>query len=119
MSSRYPVLLNSHIFTFIEESKEETYPASDYVGTLLRDPTSSHLLETLVRRLPEVVVHAIWNTYLVGKLNRLAVHPVANFVVAKALERTTEEQLLQACEEMENIAEKIYSQYNALAVPQC
>lgn len=81
------------------------------MGTLLRDPTSSHLLETLVRRLPAGVFNAVWNIYFEGKLGRLAAHPVANFVVAKALERVTEEQLRQTCEEVENVADKIYSQY--------
>lgn len=93
-----------------DNQDDEPHPPSDYVGTLLRDPTSSHLLETLVRRLPEGAFDAVWATYLAGKLGRLAVHPVANFVVAKALERVNERRLQQACEELEGAAGKIYSQ---------
>lgn len=58
------------------------------------------------------VFGAVWGTYLEGKFNRLAVHPVANFVVAKALERVTHEQLQQAFDEVNSVAEKIYSQSN-------
>jgi hypothetical protein len=64
-----------------------TPEASDYIATLLRDSTSSHLLETLVSRCPESVFGIIWTTYFEGSLRKLAMQPVANFVTAKALER--------------------------------
>ncbi|KAI9449636.1 hypothetical protein BJY52DRAFT_1359724 [Lactarius psammicola] len=67
--------------------------ASDYLVTLLRDPTSSHLLETLVSRCPEPLFGILWTT-------KLSVHPVANFVVAKALERAKTEQLSYALSEL-------------------
>lgn len=92
------------------ENESESYEPSDYVGTLLRDPTSSRLLETLVRRLPKEIFDVVWTTYLAGKLARLAVHPVANFVVAKALERASEEQLAQTCEELKGVSDKIISE---------
>ncbi|KAF8960207.1 hypothetical protein BDZ97DRAFT_1834525 [Flammula alnicola] len=60
---------------------------SDYLGTLLRDPNSSHLLEIIVSRCPDKAFNAMWETYFKGKLARLAAHPVANFVLAKAVER--------------------------------
>ncbi|TCD70472.1 Nucleolar protein 9 [Steccherinum ochraceum] len=81
--------------------------ASDYVGTLLRDPTSSHLLETLVSRSPPKVFDVLWATYFQGKLGRLAAHPVANFVVAKALLRLEASQLAEACDELNPAATKI------------
>ncbi|KAF9448476.1 hypothetical protein P691DRAFT_800795 [Macrolepiota fuliginosa MF-IS2] len=74
--------------------------ASDYLNTLLRDTTSSHLLEAIVSRCPDNAFDVLWDLYFKGKLPRLAVHPVANFVVAKALERTNERQLLGACQEL-------------------
>lgn len=86
---------------------------SDYVGTLLRDPTSSHLLETLVSRSSESVFDVIWTSYFKCKLPRLGVHPVANFVVAKALERASEDQLIDAYQELEPVLPKIVSAYNA------
>ena len=87
----------------------EDLEASDYVGTLLRDPTSSHLLETLVRRLEPGPFDIVWDVYFNGKLARLSVHPVANFVVGKALERVNEKQLLKACEELSPVSEKLFS----------
>lgn len=84
---------------------------SDYLNTLLHDPTSSHLLETIVSRCPETAFAVLWSTYFhdeEGKggtrgrlLPRLATHPVANFVLAKALERANAEQLGEACEVLE------------------
>jgi len=76
---------------------------SDYVGTLLRDPNASHVLETIVSRCPVDVFNVIWKTYLEGKLARLAVHTVANFVVAKALERVSENQLSGTLEELDGV----------------
>ncbi|KAI0092558.1 armadillo-type protein [Irpex rosettiformis] len=96
------------LITQILNNDSEEYLASDYVGTLLRDPTSSHLLETLVARLPDNVFEVVWKTYFKGKLSRLAVHPVANFVVAKCLGRASGEQLRQASKEIEGVSDKIY-----------
>ncbi len=100
-----------HIETRIADTNpEETAPESEYLMTLLRDPTSSHLLETLVSRSPERVFDSLWRTYFVGKLSRLAVHPVANFVVAKAFERVSAEQLDAAAQEMQGVSGKIVSE---------
>lgn len=98
------------------ENESTSYEASDYVGTLLRDPTSSHLLETLARRLPKELFDTVWATYFEGKLARLAAHPVANFVVARALERVSEEQLGEACSEIRSVSEKIFSKLQRWAV---
>lgn len=81
--------------------------ASDFVMTLLRDPTASHLLETLLRCAPATVFQLLWATYFKGKLSKLAVHPVANFVVAKAFERLAANELMEACEEVKPILTKI------------
>ncbi|KAI0698876.1 armadillo-type protein [Cytidiella melzeri] len=96
------------LITRIHEDSSDALVASDYVGTLLRDPTSSHLLETLVAKLPDEVFAAVWRTYFQSRLSRLAVHPVANFVVAKALQRASEQQLAEACVEIEGVSGKIY-----------
>ena len=79
------------------------------MGTLLRDATSSHLLETIVTRSPMPVFDRVWSTYFSSKLSKLAVHPVANFVVAKAILRLSTEQLRAASQELENVASKILS----------
>lgn len=82
---------------------------SDYVGTLLRDPTSSHLLETLISRSPDHAFNVLWDSYFTGKLARLAVHPVANFVIAKAIARANGEQISNVCEEIKPVVGKILS----------
>jgi len=76
---------------------------SDYLQTLLRDTTSSHLLETIFARSPLDAFNSLWSLYLKGKLSRLSVHPIANFVVAKALERVDEMQLFDACQELKHV----------------
>ena len=78
------------------------FEESDYVGTLLRDPNSSRLLEIIATRCPDDAFDALWKTYFKGKLPRLAAHPAANFVVAKAIERLSEDQLSEACDELGN-----------------
>lgn len=90
------------------DNEAQDLEGSDYVGTLLRDPTSSHLLETVVRRLSTEPFGVFWNLYFKTKLARLSVHPVANFVVCKALERATEKQLGDACEELHPAAQKLF-----------
>lgn len=92
-----------------DEDQDAIPEASDYVGTLLRDPTSSHLLETIVFRSPDRAYNVIWQTYFRGKLSRLAVHPVANFVVAKVLLRMDPRQLEEACGELGAVGMKIVS----------
>ena len=90
-------------------------PESDYLTTLLRDPTASHLLETLVRKCPDSASEVLWRTYFSGKLSKLAVHPVANFVVAKAIERLSSENLASAMKELEVVGGKIVSEYENAA----
>ncbi|KAJ7162618.1 armadillo-type protein [Mycena crocata] len=85
------------------DNSTETLPVSDYLNTLLRDPTSSHLLETTVARCPEPAFALLWVTYFKGNLPRIASHPVANFVLAKALERVDVSQLNETCIELQNV----------------
>ncbi|KAF8966518.1 armadillo-type protein [Flammula alnicola] len=76
---------------------------SDYLGTLLRDPNSSHLLEI-------IVIQCNVETYFKGKLARLAAHPVANFVLAKAVERVSEHQLSDIFGELDGTWNKLIRQ---------
>ncbi|CCO28168.1 Nucleolar protein 9 AltName: Full=Pumilio domain-containing protein NOP9 [Rhizoctonia solani AG-1 IB] len=80
---------------------------SDYVGTLLRDPTASHLFEALVRHAPERTFQALWDLYFKTKLGRLCSHPVANFVVSKAIMRLDSSGLLEALEEIDPASSKL------------
>jgi nucleolar protein 9 len=85
---------------------------SDFIASLLRDPTSSHLCETLISRAPARVFGILWPVYFLGKVPRLAVHPIANFVLAKALARCSPSQLKEACDELDRVAEKAISKRN-------
>lgn len=94
-----------------ESNPTSLHEPSDYLNTLLRDPTSSHLFEIVVAEAPHSAFSILWSTYFKGKLIRLAAHPVANFVVSKALERATPDQLIEACEELDVGWGKIISTY--------
>lgn len=72
----------------------------DYIETLLRDPTSSHLVEVLLSHSPPRVFRAVWSIYFHGRLSKLATHPVANYVVAKAVARLDGDELGDVMEEM-------------------
>ncbi|KAF9004819.1 armadillo-type protein [Cyathus striatus] len=95
------------IIALCREDPDALPEESDYLGTLLRDTTSSHLLETIVLRCPEDAFKVLWAVYFKGKLSRLSIHPVANFVLAKALERISAEQLSEACTELDGSWGKI------------
>ncbi|KAF9268292.1 hypothetical protein L218DRAFT_918805 [Marasmius fiardii PR-910] len=84
----------------------EDIQPSDYLGTLFRDPTSSHVLETIMTRVSERPFALLWTAYLKGKLPRLSVHPVANYVVGKSMGRCIAGQLREAYEELEGSWEK-------------
>lgn len=80
---------------------------SDYLETLLRDPTASHLFEALVQHAPETAFQSLWNEYFKGKLPKLSSHPVANFVVGKATTRLDADLLLEATKEVDTVASKL------------
>ena len=43
----------------------------------------------------------------------MGVHPIANFVVARALERADETKLVDTCQELEPVLFKLISEYDA------
>ncbi|EJD00848.1 ARM repeat-containing protein [Fomitiporia mediterranea MF3/22] len=106
------------------QKPERKLEPSDFVATLLREPTSSHLLERLISMSPGAAFDAIWDLYFTGKsardmdhsgswkgssgkLGRLSVHPVANFVVARAIARLNSDQLSSVFEELKSSWSKI------------
>ena len=99
--------MNGFQTSHADNDPSSTPEASDYIVTLLRDATSSHLLETVVSRCPDSVFGIIWTTYFERGLRKLAMHPVANFVTAKALERTNAEQLSYALNELHDSLGKL------------
>ncbi|KAG9042480.1 Nucleolar protein 9, partial [Serendipita sp. 407] len=90
---------------------ESIPPPSDYLATLLRDATASHLLETVVQHMPDGPFSQLWRVYFSGKLHRLAIHPVANFVVANTFERLNNNDFPEAVQEMEKVLAKSFKQH--------
>jgi nucleolar protein 9 len=87
---------------------EDNQPAhSDYLETLLRDPTASHLFEALVRHAPEQAFQSLWDIYFKNKLAKLSAHPVANFVVGKVISRVDAEMLSETIQEVDGAASKL------------
>ncbi|CAE6481739.1 unnamed protein product, partial [Rhizoctonia solani] len=101
-------LIDSVLMGTISSLAQGTEPQqSDYVETLLRDPTASHLFEALVRHAPTKAFQALWKLYFKGKLGRLCSHPVANFVVSKSITRLDSPGLLEALQEVEPVSSKL------------
>ncbi|GJJ07712.1 hypothetical protein Clacol_001917 [Clathrus columnatus] len=74
--------------------------SSAYVTTLLADSTSSHLAESLIKQCPTNIFEQIWNVYLVEDVAKRAIHPVANFVVSRAIARLSAEELTKVVERL-------------------
>lgn len=103
-----------------DPSSSSPHTRSDYLETLIRDPTSSHLVEVLVLVSPIEVFRAIWATYFVGRLGKLIGHPVANFVLAKAVGRLEELDMRGLMEEIGTGWEKTVSKWgNNLRAEPC
>lgn len=85
---------------FLDGSPPKETPESDYVGTLLRDQTASHVLQTVIKHAPPYAFHHTWRTYFVGNLAKLAVHPIANFIVTEAIGRLDKDGLEGALSEL-------------------
>ncbi|CAE6446036.1 unnamed protein product, partial [Rhizoctonia solani] len=101
-------LIDSVLMGTISSLAQGTEPEqSDYVETLLRDPTASHLFEALVRHAPTKAFQALWKLYFKGKLARLCSHPVANFVVSKAIARLDSPNFSEALQEVEPVSSKL------------
>lgn len=73
---------------------ESTNEPSAYLEASLRESSASHTFETILECAPDVAFRRIWELHFKSHLHKLATHPVANFVIAKAIERLeTEEQV--------------------------
>lgn len=84
--------------------------SSAYVATMLMDSTSSHLAESLVRICPASIFEQIWKLYLVQDIVKLASHPVANFVVSRAIFRLSARDITEVNERLKGIWNKCLSE---------
>jgi nucleolar protein 9 len=67
-----------------------------FLVTLLRSPSSSYFLQSLLNLLPYPVFSSIYNSEVFPSFLRLASHPIANFVVASCISRLKEDELRAA-----------------------
>jgi nucleolar protein 9 len=84
---------------------------SSYVSALLLDTTSSHLSESILSRSSPRVFYRIWDCYFSSDLPKLAAHPVANFVVARGVERLDEGRLRDAVTQLHATWSKTLSEF--------
>ncbi|BEI91465.1 uncharacterized protein CcaverHIS019_0402850 [Cutaneotrichosporon cavernicola] len=70
-----------------KEGKKEKITPQPYLSAQVVSQTGTRLLEALLTLAPKRVFKALWKTYFVGKLGKLAAHPYANYAVAAGIGR--------------------------------
>jgi len=75
----------------------------DFLPSLLRDTTGSHLLQTILLFAPTKILNAIWKTYFVGKIGKLSIHPIGNYVVSSGIKRLDVEGIKEVMGELEAV----------------
>lgn len=80
-------VLTEGMVTHICSNNQSVFEARPYLLSLITSQTGTRLSESILSLAPKKVFDAIWSTYFVGKLSKLAGHPYANFVVAKGVSR--------------------------------
>jgi nucleolar protein 9 len=80
-----------------------TPTSHDYLPSLLRDTTGSHLLQTILLFSPPVIFNALWSTYFIGKVGKLAGHPIGNYVVSSGIKRLEVDGLRAVMKELEAV----------------
>lgn len=87
-------------------ASNKTLDESEYIPSLMRDSTSSRLMESVFLNSPPGAFGLLWGTYLKGNMIKLANHPIANFVLSKAVEKAGEGQLKGMLEELDEVLDK-------------
>ncbi|KAA1103169.1 Nucleolar protein 9 [Puccinia graminis f. sp. tritici] len=72
---------------------------SEFVEVSLRDVTASRVIEGILSRLSPALFSRFHSVYLVGRMGHLCNHPVANFVISRAVSRLDLENIRPAIEE--------------------
>ena len=93
--SQQSVCLISFPMTILSSDTDLTgesgpYESRPYLVSLLTLSTGTRIFETILLQSPQPVFDKIWSVYFEGKIGKLAIHPMSNFVVAKAVERLDE-----------------------------
>jgi nucleolar protein 9 len=71
---------------------------------LLTSSTGTRLFETILRTAPEEIFKQIWKLYFEGRIGKLAVHPMANFVVARGVSRLRIEEIERVIRECGSVS---------------
>ena len=61
------------------------------------------MLQAILLHAPEIILQAIWQTYFVGKVGKLASHPIGNYVVSSGIKRLQGERLKAVMLELEAV----------------
>jgi nucleolar protein 9 len=85
-------------------SNTEAPTAGQYIPSLLTTQPGTHTLETILTSSSERIFTSIWSTYFVGKIGKLAGHPTANYVIARAVGRLGLEELQGVMRECRAVA---------------
>ncbi|KIV96380.1 hypothetical protein PV10_00261 [Exophiala mesophila] len=83
---------------FPDESLEEDTESAKFISGLLYDPTGSHLVETLVQKLPGKKFKPLYKNVLKPKLANMAKNDIASYVAIRVLERLGKDDLQEAKE---------------------
>lgn len=75
-----------------------------YLSAQLVSVTGTRLFEALLKVAPKKVFKALWKTYFIGKLGKLAPHPYANYVVAAGVSRLDAAGIEAAVSEIQGVS---------------
>lgn len=90
-------------FLFTASSSPPEPKADDFFPSLFRDTTGSHLAQAILTTASEKIFDILWRLHFVGKIGKLATHPIANFVVSTGVKRSTEEQMQRVIDELKAV----------------
>lgn len=79
--------MTKFLIYFIAKHPEKTPEPSIFFDSLLREDAGSHLAEKVMMTCPDDIFSALWAAHFKNKITRLANHPLANFVLSKAISR--------------------------------
>lgn len=103
-ASLQPSSLLDHLTEGLVTELDAKPLAKQYIPSLLVSQAGTHMLESILALAPQPVFDALWELYFVGKLGRLAGHPMGNYVVAKGVGRLGVEQVQAAVGEVQGNA---------------
>lgn len=96
LESTLPDEKNDHTILFTLLGGESMTERDDYIESILREPSGSKLVETIVDAVPRDHLDAFYKTYFAGRAIRFALNPITNFVLQRLITKTAESGILGA-----------------------